>query len=113
MFALPLAMSMMVVPPVLGGASYYALDGNRTANGEVYSRHAMTAAHRTLKFGTMVRVKNVATGQTVIVRINDRGPYHPGRIIDLSEAAFKRISPRSAGVIKVRLDVLKPGPKAP
>jgi rare lipoprotein A len=72
-----------------GSASYYAakFDGRRTASGERFDNDDMTAAHRTLPFGTRVRVTALATGRSVIVRINDRGPFHAGRMIDLSRAA--------------------------
>ncbi|MDO4769650.1 MAG: septal ring lytic transglycosylase RlpA family protein, partial [Brachymonas sp.] len=72
-----------------------------TANGERYNMNALTAAHRTLPFGTMVLVKNTATGKTVTVRINDRGPYIKGRIIDLSRAAARELG--ISGIQRVAL----------
>jgi len=71
-----------------GAASWYGpgFHGRKTANGERFDQHAMTAAHRTLPFGTKVRVVNERTGRSVVVRINDRGPFHRGRIIDLAKA---------------------------
>ncbi|WP_018349508.1 septal ring lytic transglycosylase RlpA family protein [Longispora albida] len=75
-------------------------DGQRTASGEIFNASAMTAAHRTLKFGTQVRVTNPANGKSVIVRINDRGPYSGSRCLDLSAGAFQAIAPASQGVIK-------------
>lgn len=92
-----------------GSASYYAakFDGRRTANGERFDNDAMTAAHRTLPFGTRVRVTSVATGRSVVVRINDRGPFHAGRVIDLSRAAAADLGlvARGHGVVELaRLD---------
>lgn len=91
-----------------GMASWYGpgFHGQRSANGEIFNQNALTAAHRTLPFGTRVRVTNLNTGQQVIVRINDRGPFSHGRIIDLSTAAASSIGIRSAGVGRVALEVL-------
>ena len=88
-----------------GLASWYGHPhhGRRTANGERFDKDALTAAHKTLPFGTRVRVQNPATGQAVVVRINDRGPFTPGRVIDLSEAAAERIGLLQAGVGRVVL----------
>lgn len=86
-----------------GLASYY-WHGQKTANGERFNPSAMTAAHRTLPFGTRVRVTNARNGKSVTVRINDRGPFIRGRVIDLSRAAFARIAPLKAGVVRVRVD---------
>ncbi len=80
------------------GVSYYS-DGQRTANGEVFDPNAFTAASKTLPFNTRVRVTNPANGKSVVVRINDRGPYVSGRCLDLSRAAFEAIASLSAGVI--------------
>jgi rare lipoprotein A len=88
-----------------GNASYYFED-QMTATGEHFDRRAMTAAHKTLPFGTRVRVTRADTGNSVIVRINDRGPYKEGRIIDLSERAAEGLGMTSAGVAAVRLEVL-------
>ncbi len=74
-----------------GRASWYALDGRRTASGEIMNSRRMTAAHRTLRFGTKVRVRNRRNGRSVVVRINDRGPFTRGRIIDVSRAAARRL----------------------
>jgi len=92
-----------------GQASFYASkhQSRRTASGERLNLAAYTAAHRTLPFGTRVRVTNVRTGSSVIVRINDRGPFVRGRVIDLSQAAFKSIARLSAGVISVKLEVVE------
>ncbi|MBX3228399.1 MAG: septal ring lytic transglycosylase RlpA family protein [Labilithrix sp.] len=87
-------------------ASYYA-SGSRTANGERFDPNGLTAAHKTLPFNTKVRVTNTATGASVDVRINDRGPYAGGRCIDLARGAFTRIAPTSQGVANVRVEVLQ------
>jgi rare lipoprotein A len=88
-----------------GLASYYS-QGARTANGERFNARELTAAHRTLKFGTRVRVTNVATGKSVIVRINDRGPFIRGRVIDLSRSAAESLGMVGRGVAKVKVDVM-------
>ena len=77
-----------------------------TATGERFNKRAMTAAHKTLPFGTRVRVTRADTGKSVIVRINDRGPFKPGRIIDLSEKAAEDLGMTGLGVMPVRLEVL-------
>jgi len=94
-----------------GIASWYGpgFHGRRTANGEVYNQHALTAAHRTLPMGTRAVVTNVATGESVEVRINDRGPYKYGRVIDLSSEAARRIGMWASGTAPVRVEVLNPG----
>jgi rare lipoprotein A len=88
-----------------GKASYYAdkFNGKKTASGEVYRSGKKTAAHKTLPFGTKVKVTNVKNGKTVKVRINDRGPHTPGRIIDLSKSAAKKVGLVEAGVAEVRI----------
>ena len=93
-----------------GEASYYddTLNGRKTANGEFYDKNALTAAHRSLPFGTRVKVTCLETGLSVEVVINDRGPYAKGRIIDLSSAAARRIGLLDAGHGKVRLEVVEP-----
>jgi rare lipoprotein A len=86
-------------------ASYY--DGRqRTANGETLEGGALTTAHRNLPFDSRIRVTNVATGQSVVVRVNDRGPYVSGRCLNLSRAAFDAIGDLDAGVLSVRYEVL-------
>jgi rare lipoprotein A len=92
-----------------GKASFYAdkYHGRKTASGERFDQRAMTAAHRTLPFGTKVNVTNVRNGKSVIVRINDRGPFVKGRIIDLSRAAFRRIGNPAFGVIRVEIEVVR------
>jgi rare lipoprotein A len=86
-----------------GFASWYGgrFHGKRTASGERYNQHAFTAAHRTLPFGTMLEVKNTANGNSVVVRVNDRGPFVAGRIIDLSRAAAKALGILGTGVAEV------------
>jgi rare lipoprotein A len=92
-----------------GEASYYAdrFNGRTTANGETFDINQLTAAHRTLPFGTRVRVTNLKNQKSVVVRINDRGPYAKGRVIDLSPAAARRIDMIGMGVAPVRLEVLE------
>lgn len=94
-----------------GFASYYAHEfhGRKTSNGETYDMNQLTAAHRTLPFGTRVRVRNLENGKTVVVRINDRGPFKDNRIIDLSLAAGKEIGLILPGTVRVRLEVIELG----
>jgi rare lipoprotein A len=87
------------------GASFYD-EPQGTANGERFNPESLTAAHKTLKFNTRVRVTNLRNGKSVIVRINDRGPYIDGRCLDLSRAAFRVIESTSAGHAQVRYEVL-------
>lgn len=89
----------------VGMASYYAdrFHGRTTASGERYDRQALTAAHRRLPFGTRVKVTRLDDGRMVIVRINDRGPFVRGRVIDLSYAAAKKLDMLRRGVVKVRV----------
>ncbi len=91
-----------------GMASWYGpgFHGNRSASGEIFNQNALTAAHRSLPFGTLVRVTNLDNGQSVVVRINDRGPFSHGRVIDLSAAAARAVGVFYAGVAPVRLEVL-------
>lgn len=91
-----------------GVASYYAdkFNGRRTASGEAFSNGAMTAAHRSLPFGTKVRVTNPANGKSVVVRINDRGPFHGGRVIDLSRNAASQLGIVQRGHGRVELALL-------
>lgn len=92
-----------------GKASYYSdkLSGSKTANGEKYNPSELTAAHKKLPFGTKVKVTNLNNNKTVTVRINDRGPFVTGRIIDLSKAAAKAIDMLQAGVVKVKIEYAK------
>ena len=93
-----------------GVASYYAasLHGRRTANGERYDRTALTAAHRSLPFGTLLRVTSTHNGQAVLVRVNDRGPFVRGRQLDLSGAAADRLRMRKRGTHRVRYEIVDP-----
>jgi rare lipoprotein A len=93
----------------VGQASWYGRPhhGRKTASGEVYDMNALTAAHRTLPLGTRVRVTNTDNGRSVTVRINDRGPFRDGRIIDLSRAAARALGASGDGVFPVRIEVLE------
>lgn len=98
-----------------GLASWYGSDfhGKKTSNGEVYNMHALTAAHKTLPFNTRVRVTHLQNGRSVVVRINDRGPFHGGRVIDLSHLAGQRLDMVDAGTARVRLQALEEAPAVP
>lgn len=111
-------------PPASGGAAISTQQrgrisvygngwaGRKTASGELFDPTALTMAHRTLPFGTHVRVTNLENQRSVEVVVNDRGPFVPGRIADLSEAAARRIGMVADGVVEALLDILKPGKKA-
>ena len=88
-----------------GLASFYSYDPH-TASGEKFDKHELTAAHRTLPFGTRVRVTDVATGRSVTVRVNDRGPFVRGRVVDVSASAAETLGLTAKGVAKVKLDVV-------
>jgi len=92
-----------------GKATWYGgrFHGRKTASGERFDKNDFTCAHRTLAFGTVVRVTNLETDRQVLVRVNDRGPYGKGRIVDVSEAAARKLGMIHRGVVKVRLDVMK------
>ena len=90
----------------VGIASFYKFD-SKTASGEQFKPSELTAAHRTLPFGTRLRVTNLATGQSVTVRVNDRGPFIPGRVIDVSRSAAEELGMIDRGVTKVKLEVEK------
>ena len=90
----------------VGIASFYK-HGSKTANGEQFNPSDLTAAHRTLPFGTRLRVTHVATGQTVTVRVNDRGPFIPGRVVDVSHSAAEALGMIDRGITKVKLEVEK------
>lgn len=96
-----LAASSEVLAAQCGGASWYALDGRRTASGQIMNSSRLTAAHRTLRFGTKVRVRNRRNGRSVVVRINDRGPFVRGRIIDVSRAAARKLGFLGRGTTSV------------
>ena len=89
-----------------GIASFYT-EGTRTASGEKFDTNQLTAAHPSLPFGTRLRVTNVATGKSVTVRVNDRGPYVPGRVVDVSYSAARMLGMVGGGVAKVKLDVVQ------
>lgn len=91
-----------------GVASFYAnkFNGRLTANGEIFSNSKMTAAHKTLEFGTIVRVTNRRNGREVTIRINDRGPWIKGRVIDLSRAAAREIGMLKSGTARVDIEIL-------
>jgi rare lipoprotein A len=92
-----------------GVASWYGADfnGRLTASGEVYDMYEYTAAHKTLPLGTVVKVTNLESGKSTEVRINDRGPYVEGRIIDLSRTAGRAIGIRETGITKVKLEIVR------
>lgn len=91
-----------------GVASYYhdSLHGRKTASGERYDKTAMTAAHKTLPLGTKVRVTETATGKSIVVKINDRGPFVKGRIIDLSRRAARELNIVRKGLARVHVEVI-------
>lgn len=93
----------------VGMASYYGrkFQGRRTASGEIYNMHALTAAHPHLAFGSVVEVTHLKNGRQVVVRINDRGPFIKGRIIDLSYEAARKIGMLADGVTKVRVQLVR------
>jgi rare lipoprotein A len=95
-------------PSNVGLASYYAdkFHGRLTANGEVFDADDLTAAHRSLRFGTMLQVTNLKNNKSVVVRVNDRGPHIRGRIVDLSNAAATEIGLGRSGTARVKLEVL-------
>jgi rare lipoprotein A len=91
-----------------GTASFYGAkhQGKRTASGERFNQHALTAAHRQLPFGTRVKVTNLSNDKTVVVRINDRGPYSRGRLIDVSRGAAERLGMLRSGTAQVRMQAI-------
>lgn len=93
------------VTPTNGKASFYGKShhGKKMANGKIFDMNKMTCAHKTLPFGTKLKVTNIDNGKSVIVEVTDRGPYIKGRIIDLSEEAFKQIAPKKQGIAKVEV----------
>ncbi len=98
-----------VVRVITGEASWYGpgFYGNHTANGEIYRQGTMTAAHRTLPFGTKVRVTNLWNGRSAVIRINDRGPFVDHRVIDLGHGAASTLGLISSGIAQVKLEVLR------
>jgi len=104
--------TMKRVPKVLTGiSSYYGTDfhGKLTANGEVYDMYGLTAAHKTLPLNTIVRVTNLSNNKSLILRINDRGPYVKGRILDCSYGAAKKLGFIAQGTTKVRIELIEVG----
>jgi len=89
-----------------GVASFYT-EGTQTASGEMFDTRELTVAHRTLPFGTQLRVTNLATGRFVTVRVNDRGPFIPGRVVDVSHFAAEKLGMIAGGVAKVKLDIVQ------
>lgn len=89
-------------------ASFYhdKFNGRKTASGEIFSNRKLTAAHRTLPFGTIVEVTNLRTGKSIEVRINDRGPFHSSRALDLSKAAFDSIGNTAKGTMPVEYEIV-------
>ncbi|MFH1197271.1 MAG: septal ring lytic transglycosylase RlpA family protein [bacterium] len=100
-----------ILESVEGIASYYAdkYHGRRAANGELFNMYEFTAAHGEYPFGTIIRVVDLSNNKSVIIRINDRFPYHPDRIIDLSYASARELDMLKAGISRVRLEILKWG----
>ena len=98
-----------------GIASWYGIEeqGKLTANGETFDRHKFTAASRQLPFNTLVRVTNQTNGRSVEVRINDRGPYKKGRVLDISEAAAAALKMKTSGVAPVDIEVVQPSAGKP
>lgn len=106
--AAPIADAHPAREAMTGLASWYGEPhhGRRTANGEIFDQEALTAAHPSLPFGTILRVTNLQNGRHVDVRINDRGPVIPGRIVDLSRAAARSVRAIGRGVFRVRLEIV-------
>ena len=100
-----------LIEVVQGAASWYGpgFYGRTTANGERFSKGTLTAAHRTLPFGTKVRVTNLSNGRSVVVRINDRGPFKHHRVIDLAHGAASQLQMMQAGEVPVKLEILAKG----
>lgn len=92
-----------------GIVSWYAdkFHGNKTSSGELYNKNELTAAHKTLPFGTKVKVTNIKNGKSVVVKINDRGPHSKSRVLDLSRAAFTEIGSINAGILNIEMEVVK------
>ena len=114
MFRFLLILSLLAALPAVaqeggaeeGKASWYGGQhvGRKTASGEIFTRHLLTAAHKTLPLGTLVRVTNLANHRSIVVKINDRGPYITGRVIDLSERAARDLAMYDSGVAEVSLE---------
>jgi rare lipoprotein A len=93
--------------PLSGGLASFYTEGTETASGERFNTHELTAAHPTLPFGTRLQVTNVATGRSVTVRVNDRGPFVKGRVVDVSYSAAQALGMVHAGVANVKVDVVQ------
>ena len=108
---IPLATKGMHVKVLYGVSSFYAEDfhGKLTANGEVYDMYGITAAHKTLPLNTIVRVTNMENDKSIIVRINDRGPFIPGRILDCSYGAALKLGFIAQGTTKVKIEIIEFG----
>lgn len=106
--ALAAAMTL-VVPAMAGKASYYGpgFHGRTTASGEQFDQNGATCAHKTLRFGTKVRVTNLRNSRAAVCRINDRGPFAPGRVIDVSKGIAAKLGMLRAGVVPVSIEILK------
>ena len=102
----PFARHTPATPTASQGVASFYTEGQQTASGEKFDTHDLTAAHPTLPFGTRLRVTNVATGRSVTVRVNDRGPYVPGRVVDVSYSAADALGMVGSGIAKVKLDVV-------
>lgn len=107
-FFLPFSSGSVENYPQYGKASWYGgkFHGRKTANGERFNKYSFTAAHKRLPFGTIIKVTNLRNGKDVYVRINDRGPFIRGRIVDISRAAAEAIGFKKRGVARVRLEVI-------
>jgi len=107
--ALVVAADQQATVAEAGIASYYGAEyhGKRTASGEIYDMHQLTAAHPRYAFGTRVRVTHSGSNRSVIVRINDRGPFIKGRVIDLSQAAAEELQMVKSGLAQVKLEILE------
>jgi rare lipoprotein A len=106
-FAMPISILTPAPAEAQTGLASYYKSGRKTANGESFNPNGYTAAHRSLKFGTRVRVTNLRTGRSVVVRINDRGPFVQGRIIDLAYGAARAVGLHNSGIAQVRVAILK------
>lgn len=107
-FFFPLSSSSLENYPQYGNASWYGgkFHGRKTANGERFNKYSFTGAHKKLPFGTIIRVINLRNGKDVYIRINDRGPFVKGRIVDLSLAAAEAINFNGRGVIRVKVELI-------
>lgn len=108
LFSLMLAFNVTADAEVEGIAAYYSdvFQGRKTASGDIYDKHSLTGAHKTLAFGTRVKVTNLDNGLSVTVVINDRGPFTKDRILDLSRAAAEQIDMIKRGIVPVRMEIL-------